>query len=193
MKTLNRLLIVAVSFFILTQCSLAQNESGGIYKTAYDCQQNKLSYTLNDNRKDKIKSELFKESKLKVVCNGKTYVLDKNNTYGYKNPDGEVFRFVNNNEYKVLNPGESLMLYVFEYIANSSKGSFRTHMDYFFSPDVSSDPQPLTKENLKVAFPNNNKFHDALDVNFKTDQDLIAYDRAHKMFELNKIYKNTLQ
>jgi hypothetical protein len=192
MKTLNRLLLVVVTFFTLTQTSSAQNESGGIYKTAYDFQQNKLSYALNDKSKDKIKDELFKESKIKVVHDGKTYVLDKNNTYGYKNPAGEVFRFVDNKEYRVLNPGESLILYVYYDIVSSDKGSFFTHSDYYFSPDASSGLQPLTKENLKEAFPNNSKFHDALDVYFKTDKDLVAYDSAHKMFKLNKIYKNAL-
>ena len=60
---------------------------------------------------------------------------------------------------------------------------------YFFSVDAASEPQPLTKSNVKAAYPDNHKFHDALDAQFKEDNELYAYDNFHKMYKLNQILK----
>ena len=179
----------------ISQSSFAQKDSSGIYKTVADFKQQKLSYAINyKTEKHKINSDfLFSASKIKVVHEGKAYFMDKNSTYGYKSTTGEVFRFVDNKEYKVLNPGESLMLYEFPKISNASKGAFRTHPVYFFSPDASSIPQALTKESLKAAFPSNHKFHDALDENFKTDDELAAYDSFHKMYKVVRVFNNSLK
>lgn len=187
MKKINFLL--AVSLVVLSQHSYAQKDSSGIYKTASDFRQNKLSYAINyKTEKHKIKDNiLFHGSEIKVVHEGQTYKLDKNSTYGYKSTQGEVFRFVDNNEYKVLNPGESPMLYAYKHPTSATKGNFHYVSDYYFSTDASSVPQPLTKENLKAAFPNNHKFHDALEANFKNDADLASYDSFHKMYKVNHL------
>ncbi|WP_394772583.1 hypothetical protein [Mucilaginibacter sp.] len=195
MKKFNSFLIMAACLLALSQSSFAQKDSSGVYKTAADFQLQKLSYAINyKTEKHKIKDEIFfHESKIKVIHEGVTYTLDKNSTYGYKSTKGDVFRFIDNAEYKVLNTGESLMLYMSPKISNASKGQFRTYPVYFFSPDAPSIPQALTKENLKAAFPNNHKFHDALDENFKTDAELAAYDSFHKIFKLNRIFNNSLK
>ncbi|WP_295797474.1 hypothetical protein [Mucilaginibacter sp.] len=106
MKKLNCFLILSGCFLALSQSSFAQKDSSGIYKTAAAFEQQKLSYAINyKTEKHKIKDDfLFSASKIKVVHEGTTYILDKNSTYGYKNTNGEVFRFVNNKEYKLLNP-----------------------------------------------------------------------------------------
>ncbi|HEK19007.1 MAG TPA: hypothetical protein ENO28_00975 [Bacteroidetes bacterium] len=195
MKKLFSLLIMAGGLLAISQPSFAQKDSSGIYKTPADFQQQKLSYAINyKTSKHKIKDEMFfHESKIKVIHEGVTYTLDKNSTYGYKSTKGEVFRFANNTEYKVLNPGEPLMLYELPKINNTSKGQFRTYPVYFFSSSAASAPQALTKENLKAAFPDNHKFHDALDENFKTDAELAAYDGFHKIYKLNRVFNNSLK
>ena len=62
---------------------------------------------------------------------------------------------------------------------------------YYFSTNVSAALQDLTKANLKAAFPNNHKFHDALDANFKEDKELINYDDFHKMYKVNRLLQNS--
>ncbi|PAW95144.1 hypothetical protein CKK33_17220 [Mucilaginibacter sp. MD40] len=196
MKKLNCFLILAGGFLAISQSSFAQKDSSGIYKTAADFQQKKLSYAINyKTEKHKINDNfLFSASKIKVVHEGKAYFTDKNSTYGYKSTTGEVFRFVDDKEYKVLNPeGQSLLLYAFSKISTVSKGNVRHYSIYFFSPGASSALQPLTKNNLKAAFPNNHKFHDTLDENFKTDDELAAYDSFHKTYKLIRIFDNSLK
>ena len=180
--------IASISFAFAINVS-AQKDSSGIYKTAADFQQKKLSYAINyKTEKHKIKDNiLFHGSEIKVVHEGQRYKLDKNSTYGYKSTQGEVFRFVDNKEYIVLNPEESPTLYAYKHPTSATKGNFKYVSDYYFSTDASSTPQSLTKENLKKAFPNNHKFHDALDATFKSDDGLASYDSFHKMYKVNHI------
>ncbi|SHN34277.1 hypothetical protein [Chitinophaga sp. CF418] len=187
-KNIISMVLITIPFALASNAS-AQKDSSGIYKTASDFQQKKLSYAINyKTEKHKIKDNLlFHGAEIKVVHEGQTYKLDKNSTYGYKSSKGEVFRFVGNNEYKVLNPGESPMLYAYTHPTSATKGNFHYISDYYFSTDAASTPQALTKENLKKAFPDNHKFHDALDATFKSDEGLSSYDNFHKMYKVNHI------
>lgn len=180
--------IASISFAISVKVS-AQKDSSGIYKTAADYQQKKLSYAINcKTEKHKIKDNiLFHGSEIKVVHEGQSYKLDKNSTYGYKSTSGDIFRFVGDKEYKVLNPVESPTLYAYTHPTSATKGNFHYVSDYYFSTDASSIPQALTKENLKKAYPNNHKFHDALDATFKSDEGLASYDSFHKMYKVNHL------
>jgi len=45
----------------------------------------------------------------------------------------------------------------------------------------------LTLENLKQAFPDNHRFHDALDATFAAGRVLAEYDEFHKMFKVNRL------
>lgn len=187
-KNMISIAVIAISFTLATNSS-AQKDSSGIYKTADDFKQKKLSFAINyRTEKHMIKDNiLFHGAEIKVVHEGQTYKLDKNRTYGYKSSKGEVFRFVGDKEYKVLNPGESLMLYDYTHPSSATKGNFHFISDYYFCTDASSTPQALTKENLKKAFPNNHKFHDELDATFNNDEGLASYDNFHKMYKLNHI------
>lgn len=174
---------------------IAQKDSSGIYKTAEDFQQRKLSYAINyKTEKHKIKDNLlFNNAEINVKHNGETYTLPKSETYGYRNTKGEEFRFVDNKEYMILNPGEALLIYVYKHPGHSPKESEKYAPTYFFSANESSAPEPLTKANLKAAFSGNNKFHDALDAEFKTDTELHTYDQFHKTYKLNEIMKNNMK
>ncbi len=187
-KNIISMALVAISSVFAINAA-SQKDSSGIYKTASDFQQKKLSYAINyKTEKHKIKDNmLFNGAEIKVVHEGQTYKLDKNSTYGYKSTKGDVFRFVDEKEYKVLNPGESPMLYAYTHPTSATKGNFKYISDYYFSIDASSTPQTLTKGNLKAAYPNNHKFHDALEASFKDDEDLASYDSFHKMYKVNHL------
>ena len=193
MKKINLLLALASSLFAFNQTSLAQKDSSGIYKTASDFQQKKLSYAINyKTEMHKIKDNiLFNDAEIKVKHDGQTYTLDKNTTYGFKSTKGEVFRFIDKKEYKVLNPNETILIYVYKHPSHSPKETQKYPPMYYFSTDASAVPQALTKANLKAAFPDNHKFHDALDAQFKSDAELYAYDSFHKEYKLNRAYANS--
>ena len=194
MKKYNHFILLVsgiLSFLIAT----AQKDSSGIYKTADDFKNKKLAYAINyKTEKHKINDNvLFNDAQIKVKHHDTTYTLEKSNTYGYKDTKGETFRFVDNKEYKILNPGEPLLIYVYQHPAHSPKEATKYGPMYFFSTDAASAPQALTKANLKNAFPDNHAFHDALDAQFKDDTELYEYDSFHKMYKLNRIYGNTIK
>ena len=193
MKKFNHFIMLVIGFLTFSTVN-AQKDSSGIYKTADDFQQRKLSYAINyKTEKHKIKDNLlFNSAEIKVKHNEETYTLQKSETYGFRNMKGEEFRFIDNKEYKILNPGESLLIYVYKHPAHSPKEAEKYPPMYFFSTDAASAPQPLTKANLKAAFPDNHKFHDALDVQFKKDEELYAYDKFHKMYKLNSIMRTNM-
>ncbi len=181
--------LALISSLFITCGAFAQKDSSGIYKTAEDFQSKNLSYAINyKSETHQIKDNLlFNNDEIKVKHKGTTYTLNKNNTYGYRSTKGVDYRFVDNKEYKILNPGEHILLYVYQHPGHSPKEAEKYRPMYFFSTDATAAPKALDKANLKAAFPDNHKFHDALDAQFKTDADLASYDSFHKMYKLNHI------
>ena len=192
MKKVYYLLAVLASTIIGAQSASAQKDSSGIYKTADDFQKRKLTYAINcKTEKHKINPNiLFKGSEVKVKHMGTTYSMKKSEVFGYRACDGKEYRFVDNKEYSVLNPGETLIIYVYQHPAHSAKNASQYPPMYFFSKGVATGLQELTKGNLKTAFPDNHEFHDTLDENFKEDKELINYDNFHKMYKVNWLLKN---
>ena len=194
MKTKYLITTLTGCLLITGQYLNAQKDSSGIYKTAEDFQNRKLSYAINyKTEKHKIKNNiLFNDQKIVVKHKGETYTLLKSDTYGYRNTKGVEFRFIDNKEYKVLNPGELLLIYFYQHPAHTGKDLSRGlyQPEYYFSKDAASSLQDLTLANVKATFPENHKLHDALDAQFKSDKELYAYDSFHKTFKLNWIIKN---
>ncbi|MBB1286872.1 hypothetical protein HRH25_20995 [Flavisolibacter sp. BT320] len=189
-------LYAAVFFLMLSlpKILIAQEDSSGIYITPEDFASKKLSYAIDCNtEKHRINSDLiFKGSKIKVKHDGQKYTLDKSKTFGYRSCDQQVYRFVGNLSYKILNPQESLLLYFYQHLAHAPKFVEQHPPQYFFSvgPGV---VQKLTVANVKASYPDNHAFHDAVDLQFKSDKDLYAYDDFHKMYKLNWILKQNTQ
>ena len=92
--------------------------------------------------------------------------------------------------YTVLNSKEPIIIYKYAHPAHSAKEADKYAPTYFFTTSASDALQPLTKMNLKKAYPNNHPFHDALDANFKEDKELNSYDDFHKMYKINWLLKN---
>ena len=95
----------------------------------------------------------------------------------------------NDKNYTVLNAKESIVIYKYQHLGHSPKEAEKYTPKYFFTTGSSNVLQPLTRSNLKKAFPSNHPFHDALDATFKDDKELISYDDFHKMFKVNWLLK----
>jgi len=95
--------------------------------------------------------------------------------------------------YTIINPGEPITIYKYVHASHSPKEADKYAPKYFFTTGSSDVLQELTKMNLKKTFPNDHEFHDALDVNFREDKDLVNYDDFHKMYKLNRVYNNTVK
>jgi hypothetical protein len=96
--------------------------------------------------------------------------------------DQRPFRTVANHEYQILDAKD---LYIYSTNVLVRKGT--TDKAYFFSVGPDGEVIPLSIVNLKKAFPDNHRFHDALDMVFRNDSQLTRYDDFHKMFKVNRL------
>ena len=95
-----------------------------------------------------------------------------------------------NLNYKVVNSAEEILIYKYADPSHPPKEAQKYVPTYFFVMSSSDELIPLSKMNLKKAYPVNHPFHDALDANFKEDKELINYDEFHKMYKINWLLKN---
>ena len=170
----------------------SQTDSSGVYFKADDFVKHKLSFASDcKTQKQKIIFEvMFHPKEIIVKHNGKTYKYSKDSVYAVRNCDGSILRIFDNSEFPMLNPSESIMLYRITSGGGGKGGSSITN--YFFSKDPKSRMHDLTLLNLKKAYHDNPKFLDALDIEFKSDEELSAYDSYNKMYKLNYVYTTSL-
>lgn len=98
-----------------------------------------------------------------------------------------------NKSYTTLNAGEPIVIYKYYHAGHSAKEADKYAPTYFFTSPTSDTLKSLTKSNLKKTYPANHKFHDALDENFKEDNELINYDDFHKMYKVNRVFQASNQ
>jgi hypothetical protein len=96
--------------------------------------------------------------------------------------DARSYRTVGGERYEIL---DANVLHIYSTTVLVRKGA--ADKAYFFSVGPTGDILPLTIVNLKRAFPNNHKFHDSLDMMFRSDSSLSKYDDFHKMFKVNRL------
>lgn len=186
----------AVGLLVFSFTATAQKDSSGIYQTADDFSKHKLSYAINYKKEQhKINGFLlFNSTQVKVTHHGTPYMLEKSDIYGYKSTTGNVFRFVDNTEYKVLNPDEGLLLYLHTTpVSPVVNPTIKEEEHYYFSKDAVSLPVDLTIDNLKKAFRENSKFIASLDKYFEKDEQLISYDGKRKTYTLNRLLQLSRQ
>lgn len=168
----------------------AQQDSSGVYLTASDFKNRHLVYAINcKTQKHKIKlKSFFSKPYIVVVHNDSSYTLQKSEVYGYKDCDENVYRFVDQKVYTILNPQDPIVLYrYFVYIPKDPIN------DYFFSVGSDGDVIELTKTNLKETFPDNQKFHELLDLSFKDELSLSSYDKRKKVYKLMTVYVKSME
>lgn len=91
--------------------------------------------------------------------------------------------------YTVMNNEGTITLFKYVHASHSPKDAGKYVPKYFFTTPSSDVLLPLTKDNVKKAFPENHPFHDAIDATIKSDDELIMYDTFHKMYKLNWLLK----
>jgi len=169
----------------LNKHAFAQKE--GIYFTSTDFDTCNLSFTKKDNLRYKFRlNELFHSKYIKIIIGDSTFNLCKDSIFGYRDNEGVSHRIYDKIMYRIINPNESILLYSTTTTVNS-KGN-QTITNYFFSTNSGSPIYPLTKLNLKKAFPANSNFHELIDIYFKSDKDLVTYDNFYSIYKINRIY-----
>jgi hypothetical protein len=186
-----------VFLFILYSFSsglAAQTTTQGIYLTAKDFKNGKLSYANNqDNKKYRLYlNDIFNSPSVKIAIGDSIINLKKDEIFGYRDKNNLSYRFFKNIAYKILNPSEKILLYCRTYTTGGTKSN-HTVTDYFFSSSADSPMYALSKSNLKTVLYSDIRFHELLDVEFHSDNELYAYDSINKIYNLNRIYELSKQ
>lgn len=167
------------------------NDASGIYLTANDYQRGYLtaeSDCKSPGHKIELHDVLIKPY-IHVTHNRETRKYAKSDVYGFRTCDGRDYRFVANREYRIL---EANVAAIYSVQLPDREGEDLTVgkeevFDYFFSVSAKGPILRLTRQNLKLAFPDNHRFHDAIDQTFRTDAELAQFDAFHKMFKVNRL------
>jgi hypothetical protein len=178
MKAINILILL----LFITNYVTAQ----GIYRNASDFKQRYYWIKSNTNEKFKVyPHKHFRSNEIKVVCGDTVFHIAKKDIYGYTDKEGNQYRFFNNQQYKIINPTENVLLYSKQILAGP-KGNTPT-LIYFFSKDADSPISELSILNVKNTFRENTQLVEKLDLHFKNDLDLIQYDAYYKAYKINHL------
>lgn len=181
--------IVSFSIFYLATL-IASAQSSGVYLSAADFDSGRLAYAIDCSKeKHKIKlNEFLGKDYITVVHDKQTHNLKKEEIFGYRDCNDKIYRLGIEKHYEVLNPKETILLYKIEVLPSKNQKGITS---YFFSVSATAEVKELTLTNLKKAFPDNHKFHDALDAEFKSDDELAIYDSFHRVYKVNRLYSNS--
>ena len=112
--------------------------------------------------------------------------------FGFRACDGTNVRFVRGANFRVVR-APPLYLYQHEYRVSAGKGGFRLLAEYGFSTTAADSVRPLTLDALKRAYPENHRFHDLLDLAFRSDEELMRYDEFHHEYRVARLLRGTLE
>lgn len=97
-------------------------------------------------------------------------------------------RYVDGRQYTLLNPCEEILLYKHEVKENKW-----ATCSYYFSKDLEGPVLKLTRENLKLAYPDDIEFHKKLDELFSNDSQLSRFDGLYNMYLVNWLFARVKQ
>jgi hypothetical protein len=103
---------------------------------------------------------------------------------------GQEYREVSNRKYEIVDK-TGFYLYSYKMLVQGEKIA-RPETVYFFSVDKDSPVLELTMANLGKAFASNPKFRYSLEASFHGDKQLMAYDKAIKMYKIKYLYSQAI-
>lgn len=124
---------------------------------------------------------------LDIAHDGVRTRIHKRDIFGFRDCDGSVVRFVEGSEYAILSTGVILMYARSMMVPSGNREGYRIMPVRYFSLAASDTLLPLTREAIKNAFPAHHELHDALDADFRTDDELGAFDGRHGVYRLQRM------
>ncbi len=179
--------LTALGFSMAGSGRAATPKTSGVYLTADDYKNGRLSYEGNcGSTAHKLElHDVLHKSYIRVTHETEKRRFAKSDLFGFRACDGRDYRFALNLEHQILEARE-LYIYAREVLVSHGRGR-HTVQGYFFSAGAEGPVLALTLENLKKAFPDNQRFHEALDAAFGAKQKISEYDESQKMFKVNQL------
>lgn len=192
MNALIKMIVLVVTISISWINMFAQtnlSNQSGLYLTAQDYADKKLSYINTNAGRYKIKiAPLFNKNRVQVIKNGEKHNFFQFNLFGYRNKNQD-YRFFNDQEYKLV---DNSFFYIYTSVVTINEGKVLTKKtNYYFSKEADGNIMALTLYNLKKAFADNHRFQDLLDLYFRQDNELTWYDSFNKMYKVEHLFGDT--
>lgn len=102
---------------------------------------------------------------------------------------GQDFRSVGKSRYRIVDTA-GFYLYSINKLVQGEKIA-RPQTVYYFSKKAGDPLQELTLANLEQAFAANTRFRYRLEAQFRSDKDLIAYDKNLKTYKIKYLYSQS--
>ncbi|HSQ29643.1 MAG TPA: hypothetical protein VLN49_07335 [Gemmatimonadaceae bacterium] len=115
----------------------------------------------------------------------------KTDVFGFRACDGSDVRFVEGESYR-LERAAPLYLYERQRRFRLGNRGSRFVYDHFFSTAARDSLRPLTLLALKEAYFTNHRFHDLLDLAFRSNDELMRYDDLHHEYRVAWLLRETL-
>ena len=157
----------------------------GIYLKAGDFKNQQVSEELNGSSDRLQTNSFFGGKSVKVIRNGKTNILAKDEVFGYR-LKGKDYRFYKNGAYQIADTA-GFYLYKRTELTAGRKNQVPQPV-YYFSKTASSPLLKLTIGNLNSEYQQQTDFRYALTDFFKSDAQLTSYDPRLKTYQLKYIY-----
>lgn len=183
-----RIFVSVIFLFLLSSKQNVLAQKAGVYLTANDFETRNISFRNNKKLSYKLKiNDNSNTNTIKIIAGDSTITLNKDSIFGFIDDEEISYRFYQNKAYQIINPTEKILLYA--YTTSIIGKEKKTFTDYFFSMNHHSAIYPLTKFNIKSAFPNDASFHELIDMYFNKDKDLLAYDTFYHVYKISRIYE----
>lgn len=183
---------VLVLFLGILVAARAQLKEGGIYLSAEAYNKNELSFRQQEGKKYKIRVlEFFKLKRVEVFRNDSVYRFCADSIFGFRTEEGLIKRIYKDAVYTILNPGEQLILYSREVVAEPKNPQNSTR--YYFSTSASAGIIPLSKKELHASFKNEQTFLLYVEAFFHNDTSLISKEKNTNQYNLNRVYELSQQ
>lgn len=186
--------IFLLMLFSINSGLIAQKDNEGIYLSANDLTNGKISFghNITDGKYQFCLHDISFKSHIKIIAGNNIIRLKKDSVYGYHDKENTCYRFYNKGIFKILNPSEKIILYSNTSLAGGQRNIHRL-TNYFFSADAASPIYQLTRWNLKMVLAKDVYFHELLDIYFQSDDELTAYDDINKIYMVNRVYEESKQ
>jgi len=187
MKKIFLNIMMCVLFVSITVATKGQKDSSGVYMSAVDFTNKKLTYGINcktENHKIKL-NIFFNRDYITVIHEGNKYNISKDSVFGFKTCNGSSYRIADKIDYTILNADDNLLLYEFIPMSAPKNPQPPVHK---FSKGADGPMLDLTIENVKNIYPDNHLFHDEIENIFRSNSSLLSYDRYHKQYKLVRLF-----
>ena len=148
-----------------SQLAVHAQTGSGVYRSAADYSAKKMDLEVNCTSEKHIirLHEFWSKPYIDIIHDGEKHTFQKKDIFGFRDCAGTDFRFFENKHYKILESGKVLLYAMTTNRPAPTGKGFYHEVKYYFSTAADAPLQDLTLDNLKQAWPKNNKLHMAID------------------------------